>query len=99
MIQIIVDHDIIAELTCVCSCFEISINDIVKRAQSIGIIRGVIWGDLLRFSVPGGTDEVAGLWFAMGISAQADSEGMGAFFKAYLLKEKTFCLHVIFNHF
>ena len=31
------------------------------------------WGDLLCFSVPGGTRNIAGLWFARGISTQADT--------------------------
>ena len=52
-------------------CFEISVNVIVdKSVQSIGIIRAFYLpgGDLLRFLVPGGTEEIAGLWFARGIS-------------------------------
>ena len=52
-------------------CFEISVNVIVnKSVQSIGIIRAFILpgGDLLRFSVPEGTEEAAGLWFARRIS-------------------------------
>ena len=49
-------------------CFEISISVIVKHVQSIGIIRAfcLLGGDLLRFSVPRGTEETAGLWFAGG---------------------------------
>ena len=36
------------------------------------------WGDLLRFSVPGETEEIAGLWFARGgTSTQADTMGVG----------------------
>ena len=52
-------------------CFEISVNVIAdKSVQSIGIIRAFYLpgGDLLRFLVPGGTEEIAGLWFARGIS-------------------------------
>ena len=36
--------------------FEISTNVIVKHVQSIGIIRA--------FCLPGGTEEISGLWFA-----------------------------------
>ena len=31
------------------------------------------WENLLGFSVPGGIEEIAGLWFARGISTQADT--------------------------
>ena len=48
-------------------CFEISIDVIAK---SIRIIRAFYLlggdGDDLRFSVPGGTEEIAGWWFARG---------------------------------
>ena len=51
-------------------CFEISTIVIVKHAQSIGIIRAfclpVCLADLLRFSVPWGAEEIAGLQFAGG---------------------------------
>ena len=50
-------------------CSEISISVIVKHLQH-GIIRGFFsvegWGDLLHFSVPGGTENIAGLWVARG---------------------------------
>ena len=32
-----------------------------------------VWGDLLSFPVPGATEEIAWLWFALGISGQADT--------------------------
>ena len=32
-----------------------------------------MWEKLLGFSVPGGKEEIAGLWFARGISTQADT--------------------------
>ena len=60
-------------------CFEISTIVIVKHAQSIGIIRAfclpVCLADLLRFSVPWGAEEIAGLQFAGGggVSAQVDT--------------------------
>ena len=62
--------------------FEISISVTVKHVQSIGNIRAFsfffAWGDLLRFSMPGETEEVAGLWFARGgTSTQADTMGVG----------------------
>ena len=43
-------------------CFEISVSVIVKYVQSIRIIRVFcIPGGLLSSSVPGGTEEIAGL--------------------------------------
>ena len=57
-------------------CFQISENVIVKHVQSIGLsglfvcLGGGGGGggeeDLLRFAVPWGTEEIAGLWFAKG---------------------------------
>ena len=50
-------------------CFEISLSVIVnEHVQSIGTIRAFCLPgrDLLRFSVPGGTEEIAGMWFARG---------------------------------
>ena len=49
------------------SCSEINVSVIVKYVQHIGIIRAFCLpeGDLLSFSVPGGTEnKPAGLWFA-----------------------------------
>ena len=59
-------------------CSEISISVIVKHVQHIGIIRAFCLpgggGDLLSFSLHGGTKKIAGLWFAGGgISTQADT--------------------------
>ena len=31
------------------------------------------WGDLLSFSRPGGTEKIAGLQFARGVTTQADT--------------------------
>ena len=41
---------------------------IVKHVQHVGIIRAFSLprGDLLRFSMPGETEKIAGLWFARG---------------------------------
>ena len=49
-------------------CSEISISVIVKHEQHIGIIRVICLpgGLILSFSVPGGTEKIAGLWFARG---------------------------------
>ena len=49
-------------------CFEISKSVIVKHVQSIGLsgLFVCLGGDLLRFALPGGTEEIAGLWFARG---------------------------------
>ena len=45
---------------------EVNISVIVKNMSA--------WGrDLLSFSVPGGTEKIAGLWFARGISIQAET--------------------------
>ena len=43
--------------------------------QHVGIISAfsVPGGDLLSFSVPEGTEKIASLWFARGISTQADT--------------------------
>ena len=49
------------------SCSEISVNGIVKHVQHIEIARAFcLLGYLLRFSVPKGTEKIAGLWFAWG---------------------------------
>ena len=57
------------------SCSEISISGIGKYVKHVGIIRAFCLpgGDLLSFSRPGGTEKIAGLWFARGISTQADT--------------------------
>ena len=34
-----------------------------------------MWGNLLSFSVPGGTEKISGLWFARGISTQTNTIG------------------------
>ena len=49
-------------------CSEISISVVAKHVQYTGIIRGffVCLGDLLSFSVPERTGQIAGLWFARG---------------------------------
>ena len=46
-------------------CSEIIISVIVKRVQDVGIIRGFCLpgGDLLSFSVAGGTEKIAGSRF------------------------------------
>ena len=43
--------------------------------QHVGIISAFSMpgGYLLRFSVPEGTEKIASLWFARGISTQADT--------------------------
>ena len=46
-------------------CSEISVNFIVKHKQHVGII-WPSWGDLFIFSVLGGREKNAGLWFAWG---------------------------------
>ena len=48
---------------------EIKVSVIVKHMQHISIIRAFFlpgWRDLLSFSVPGGAEKIAGLWFAWG---------------------------------
>ena len=60
-------------------CFEISESVIVKHVESIIIIRAfACLGGLVKiFSAwgrgGGGAEKIAGLWFARGISTQADS--------------------------
>ena len=52
--------------------FEIGISVIVKYVQSIGIFRasclpgGTCFNSWENFSMPGRTEEIAGLWFARG---------------------------------
>ena len=55
-------------------CSEISINDIVKHVQHVGIISAcsLPWADLLSFSVSHGTEKISGLWFARNVSTQAN---------------------------
>ena len=54
-------------------CFEISISVISKHVQSIGCIINI-------FSAWGGTEEIAGLWFARGgINTQADTMNQKTF--------------------
>ena len=52
-------------------CSEISISVIVKHVNYQGFLSA--WGDLLCFPVPGGSEKIAGLWFARGISTQPDT--------------------------
>ena len=56
-------------------CSEISINDIVKHVQHVGIISAcsLPWADLLSFSVPEGTKEFSGLLFARNIITLANT--------------------------
>ena len=44
-------------------CSKISISGIVKHVQHFGMVRAFCMpgGDLLSFSVPGGTEKIAGL--------------------------------------
>ena len=53
-------------------CSEISINIIAKHVQHVGIIWvcSLPGMDLLSFPVHGGTEKIAGLWFARELSAQ-----------------------------
>ena len=50
-------------------CSEISVNDIVKHVQHVGIISAcsLPWADLLSFSVPEGTKKILG-YGLLGIS-------------------------------
>ena len=56
-------------------CSEISINDIVKHVQHVGIISAcsLPWADWLSFSLPEGTKKNSGLWFARNISTLANT--------------------------
>ena len=48
-------------------CSEISISVIVKHVQHDGIIRAFMClGGLIKFFSAWGTEEITGLWFAMG---------------------------------
>ena len=49
-------------------CFEINVNVTVKHVQHVEVILtcSLPWADLLSFSVPEGTEKIAGLWFARG---------------------------------
>ena len=57
-------------------CFEININVTVKHVQHVEVILtcSLPWVDLLSFSVPEGTEKIAGLWFARNISTQANTD-------------------------
>ena len=59
MIQIILEHDTITELTL--GSFEISVLllNMFKVLELSGLFSA--WGDLLRFSMHGGTGDIAGL--------------------------------------
>ena len=59
-------------------CFEISTSIIDKHIQNIGTIRAFcLPGGPVKIFITlrgrGGTEEIAGLWFARGISTQADT--------------------------
>ena len=45
-----------------CYCYMLVLYTCSKYWNYQGFLTA--WGDLLRFSVPGGTKEIAGLWFA-----------------------------------
>ena len=51
-------------------CSEISVSVIVKHVQHIGIVRAFFLPgeNLISFSVPEGTEKIAGLWLAKGES-------------------------------
>ena len=61
VIQIILQHDTITEVTCV-GCFEIGISVAVKHVQSIGIIRAFClpWGTCYDFKCLGGQKKLLG---------------------------------------
>ena len=51
------------------------ISFILNMCKVLQIIRAFClpWGDLLSFSRPGGTEKIAGLQFARGVTTQADT--------------------------
>lgn len=53
--------------------YEISISVTVEHVQHVGIIIVFLPGERVRFSVPGGTEKIAGMWFGRGIITQADT--------------------------
>ena len=54
-------------------CSEISINIVIKHVLHVGIISAFSLPEGTYFSVPERTEKNAGLWFARGISTQADT--------------------------
>lgn len=54
---------------------EISMSVIVKHVRHIGIVRafGLPGVNLINFSVSGGTENIAGLWFAKGESVPSQT--------------------------
>ena len=82
VIQIILDMAPLQDQYVFVGCFEISISVFVKHVQNTRIIRAFCLpeGDLLRFLVPGSTEEIAGLWFARGgVITQADTMDQKSF--------------------
>ena len=70
-------------------CSETSVSVTVKHVQHIVLIR--------TFCLPGGTEEIAGLWFAWGISTQADIMPLpGKFPIISEYSHKTFLLESVF---
>ena len=54
---------------------EISMSVIVKHVRHIGIVRAFVLPgvNLINFSVSGGTENIAGLWFAKGESVPSQT--------------------------
>ena len=83
LIQIILEHNTIAELTCVCRLFWNYCTCYCSTCSKDQNYQGCLpaWGDLLWFSVPGGTEEIAGLWLARGDQYPGWLYGSKVFFK------------------